>query len=155
MNKFIILSEYCNLNGIASSKKENYQNYISGDNVTRRQLIPSYMLERGEEFEVDFSKLDETQLRNLCEKEGCLAIVRIDTNYNKEVKKQGLEADLYKTKLGNETKFTNSIMPEHVINQFCQNWEDKKAYILNSAYSRYYLPLIDKFYLELIKKNNN
>jgi hypothetical protein len=151
--KYIVLSEYANLSGIIENPKELYQSFVTGDNTTRKQLLPVTMFERGQEIELDLSKLNDGQLTDLAMKEGCFALVRLNTGYNSEAKKQGFEADLYKVQVGNESKYSNSVMPVGVISQFCQNWEDKKAYILNSQYSRWVLPLIDKFYQEQIIAN--
>jgi hypothetical protein len=151
--KYYILSEYVNLNGISTNSKEIYQSYITGDDTSRKQLIPNYMFERGQVVDIDLSQLDDNALTSLCSKEGCLAIVRVDTEYNEEARKQGFDADMYKILVGNESKYTNTVMSVSVISQFCTKWEEKKAFVLNSQYSRYYLPLIDKFYLDIISKN--
>lgn len=153
IQKYYVLSEYVNLSGIIENKKELYTDYVTGDNLSRKQLLPNYMFERGQLIELDLDKLDEIALLGLCSKEGALSLVRINTDYNEEARKLGLEADMYKILVGNESKYVNSVMPQPVISQFCQKWEEKKAYVLNSSYSRYYLPLIDKFYLECIEFN--
>lgn len=152
---YIVLAEYANLNGIKENKKDVYQSYITGDDVKRIQLVPSYMFERGQKFELDLSTLDTQQLENLNSKESCYAVVRLGTNYDEEAKKQGFEHSLYKIRIPSTNKIDwyNTVMPGSVINEFCQRWESEKAYILNPSYSNWSLPLMDKFYLEQIKQN--
>jgi hypothetical protein len=152
---YIVLAEYVNLNGIKENKQDVYQHYVTGDDVPRKQLIPCYMFERGQKIEIDLSTLTADQLETLCQKEGCYAIVRLNTNYDEEVRKQGLDSSLYKTKIAglNKIDWYNITLPEHVINKFCLQWENQKAYIPNPSYSNWLLPLIDKFYLEVAKQN--
>ncbi|MGL6345038.1 MAG: hypothetical protein ACRC80_38530 [Waterburya sp.] len=155
--KYIVLSEYVNLNGIIENSKELYANWRDGDDKSHQKLLPNYMFSRGQEIEIDLATLSETGLATLASLEGCFALVRLNTDYNAQAKKQGLEVDLYKIQIGTETKFYNSVKPQAVMNSFCQNWEEKKAYILNPVHARWFLPLIDSFYgsikRETIKTN--
>lgn len=156
--KYIVLAEYANLNGIVENPKEIYSNWRDGDDKPHQKLLPNYLFERGQEIEIDLATLSEIDLATLAEKEGCYALVRLNTDYNAQAKKQGLEVDLYKIQIGTETKFYNTVKPQGVINSFCQNWEEKKAYILNPIHTRWFMPLIDAFYSgikrETIKTTN-
>jgi hypothetical protein len=41
------------------------------------------------------------------------------------------------------------------MNQFSQKWQDEKAYILNPMYRKWFIPLIDNFYMKVNIDNQN
>jgi hypothetical protein len=152
-HNYIVLSDNLNLEGIAERKSEIKitNKFDNGEEET--VILPKAMFKIGDEIEIDLSILDESQLITLCGHEASLAIVRLNTGYTEESKKQGNAKDLYKIKIANKSEYFNVVLEEEKINMFCSNWEDKKAYILNPNFAETFTPLIDKFYLKQIATN--
>lgn len=147
---YIVLAELLNLNSIATRSKELVVKEDRPEAPAKEILMPGFYFQIGDEITIDIAKLNEVQKGQLAYLEISNAIVRLNTNYNAELlKKKITDVDLYKVQIKNTFVYYNTIVDTLTINNFCQKWEDKKAFILNPQFVGYSTQLIEEFYLSI------